>query len=97
MPAALSGTTNVPRIKPQGAIRALAPICLLTLLSSAGCQKPAEEIPPAPSPAAAGKTANVEAQKQIQDNPNIPPQAKAAIAAHMQGKAAPNEFSPKPQ
>ncbi len=62
--------------------------CLIVCALSAGCQKTTAEeaakvnVPP-PATLPAGRQA--EAQ-QIQNNPNIPPEAKAVITSRMQGK-----------
>lgn len=54
-------------------------LLITTGLLTAGCQSEEEVKPAKPAP---------QAIQQVQSNPNIPPEAKAVITAHMQGKGA---------
>lgn len=58
----------------------------------AGCHSPAEQAAPAPPTAAQAAASNAQQVTTVQNNPNIPPEAKAHITSQVQGQAGP----PKP-
>lgn len=58
----------------------------------AGCHSSGEATVPAPLTAAQAQANHAQAVTNVQNNPNIPPAAKAHITSQMQGQAGP----PKP-
>lgn len=67
---------------------------LLAILAAvlAGCQTPAQQATPAPPTPAQAAASNTQQVTDVQNNPNIPPEAKAHITSQVQGQAGP----PKP-
>ena len=63
-----------------------AMLLALVVGSTAGCQSSSDPTSPAPPSAASAAASRAQQVTDVQNNPNIPPEAKAHISAQIQGQ-----------